>query len=140
MPLPEPLLRAAVRRPAGGIALVGGAGCSHEEPTNIPLSKECSETAFGLLVRDGLLSREECANPADLSAVADAVFRKFGSQAKLVDRLPLNDFRYARANDGYLILAALFREGVLSSFATLNFDLVRLKALISCAKSPARAD
>jgi hypothetical protein len=129
MPLPELLVRVAVRRPSGGISLVAGAGCSFEEPTNIPLARECSEEAFGKLVRDGLLSVTECTNPSDLSALADAVFSKFGSQERLVERLPINAFRYARANDGYLLLAALFREHVISSFATLNFDLVPLKAL-----------
>ena len=71
----------------------------------------------------------DCGDPADLSSLADVVFAKFGTQQSLVDRLPLNQFRLARANDGYLILAALFREKVIASFVTLNFDLVALKAL-----------
>lgn len=127
--LPEPILSAAVRRPLGGISIVGGAGCSFEEPTNIPLSRQCSEDAFHQLVLDGLLLETDCVDPADLSKLADVVFAKFGTQQSLVDRLPLNRFRLARANDGYLLLAALFREKVIASFVTLNFDLVPLKAL-----------
>jgi hypothetical protein len=127
--LPQPILTAAVRRPVGGISLVGGAGCSFEDPTNIPLSRECSERAFRQLVLDGMLREDECADPSDLSKLADVVFNRYGSQQALVDRLPLNEFRFARPNDGYLLLAALFREGVIASFVTLNFDLVPLKAL-----------
>lgn len=127
--LPGPILAAAVHRPLGGISIIGGAGCSLEDPTNIPLSRQCSEEAFHQLVLDGLLLEGECADPSDLSKLADVVFAKFGTQQSLVDRLPLNRFRLARANDGYLLLAALFREGVIASFVTLNFDLVPLKAL-----------
>jgi hypothetical protein len=127
--LPASILATAVRRPLGGISIIGGAGCSFEEPTGIPLSRRCSEDAFHQLVLDGLLSEGECADPSDLSQLADLVFAKFGTQRPLVDRLPLNLFRLARANDGYLLLAALFRESVIASFVTLNFDLVALKAL-----------
>src|SRR5258708_37932091 len=127
--LPQPILTAAVRRPVGGISLIGGAGCSFEDPTNIPLSRECSERAFRQLVLDGILREDECGDPSDLSKLADAVFKRYGTQQPLVERLPLNEFRFARPNDGYLLLAALFRERVIASFVTLNFDLVPLKAL-----------
>jgi hypothetical protein len=127
--LPQPILTAAVHRPVGGISLIAGAGCSFEDPTNIPLSRECSERAFRQLVLDGMLREDECADPSDLSQLADVVFNRYGSQQPLVERLPLNEFRFARPNDGYLLLAALFREKVIASFVTLNFDLVPLKAL-----------
>ena len=127
--LPEPILAAAVRRPLGGISIIGGAGCSFEDPTNIPLSRQCSEDAFRQLVLDGMLLETDCVDPTDLSKLADVVFAKFGTQQALVERLPLNRFRLARANDGYLLLAALFREKVIASFVTLNFDLVAIKAL-----------
>jgi hypothetical protein len=127
--LPEPILAAAVRRPLGGISIIGGAGCSFEDPTNIPLSRQCSEDAFRQLVLDGMLLETDCVDPTDLSKLADVVFAKFGTQQALVERLPVNRFRLARANDGYLLLAALFREKVIASFVTLNFDLAAIKAL-----------
>jgi len=60
--LPAPILAAAVRRPLGGICIIGGAGCSLEDPTGIPLSRKCSEDAFRQLVLDGLL-REDRQQP-----------------------------------------------------------------------------
>ncbi|MFZ0169310.1 MAG: hypothetical protein WAL64_07790 [Candidatus Dormiibacterota bacterium] len=47
----------------------------------------------------------------------------------LVARLPQSEFRLARPNDGYLIAAALLREGVLSTVLSLNFDLAMTTAL-----------
>jgi hypothetical protein len=76
-----------------------------------------------------MLLETDCVDPSDLSKLADVVFAKFGTQQALVERLPVNKFRLARANDGYLLLAALFRERVIASFVTLNFDLVAIKAL-----------
>jgi hypothetical protein len=102
---------------------------AHSSLQRIPLSKECSRNAFDQLVLDDLLSPEDCSDPSDLSMLADAVFEKYDTQRPLVERLPLNAFRYARPNDGYLILAALFREHVIQSFVTLNFDLVPLLAI-----------
>jgi hypothetical protein len=87
MPLPSELLQ-AVSSPGGGrMALVLGAGCSVEHPTGIQVSTICSLEIHRLLVADGILEDDECAKPEDLSAVADAVFKKHGSQRAVVERL-----------------------------------------------------
>src|ERR1039458_165327 len=102
MPLPPELLQ-AVSAPGGGrIALVLGAGCSVEAPTSIPVSRTCSIEIHRQLIADGILRTGECANPEDLSAVADAVFEKQGSQRDVVVRLRNRfGFKLATPNDGY---------------------------------------
>jgi hypothetical protein len=119
-PLPPELLRAVVQR--GAIALVLGAGCSLEPPTNLPLSNVLSRDVHARLVADHVLTATEPAAPTDLSAVADAVFAKTGSQAPLVNRLPLRLLKNAKPNMGYLLAAALMREEVITHIVTLNFD------------------
>ena len=130
MPLPPELLQ-AVSSPGGGkIALVLGAGCSVERPTNIPVSSVCSTEIHRCLVADGILRDGDCANPADLSAVADAVFIKRKSQRDVVERLrDQYELKLATPNDGYWIAAALLFEGVISSVVTLNYDLALSIAL-----------
>jgi hypothetical protein len=130
MPLPSELLE-AVSSPGGGkIALVLGAGCSVEAPTNIPVSRECSTEIHRRLVADGILQNGECANPEDLSAVADAVFSKRNSQRDVVERLrDQYGLKLATPNDGYWIAAALLCERVISSVVTLNYDLALSTAL-----------
>jgi hypothetical protein len=51
------------------------------------------------------------------------------SQGELVERLPINKFRHAEPNEGYLLAAALLREGALRCIVTLNFDLAMSSAL-----------
>src|SRR5258708_38884426 len=87
------------------------------------MARECAEPAHAALVRDGVLAQGECANPSDLSAVADAVWRKSGRQRDLVERLPLAKFRHSEPNAGYLFAAALLRERAIASIVTLNFDM-----------------
>lgn len=130
MPLPPELLQ-AVSSPGGGkIALVLGAGCSVEPPTNIPVSSVCSTEIHRRLVADGILQNGDCANPADLSALADAVFNKRNSQRDVVERLrDQYGLKLATPNDGYWIAAALLCEGVISSVVTLNYDLALSTAL-----------
>jgi hypothetical protein len=128
MSIPGDLLRAISER-SGRVTFVLGAGCSLEEPTSLSLSSVYSKAIFDRLVADGELLETECADPWDLSCVASAVFDKFGEQRKVVERLPRNDFRYARANDGYLIAAALLAEGAVSCVATLNYDLALTDAV-----------
>ncbi len=130
MPLPPELLQ-AVSSPGGGkIALVLGAGCSVEPPTNIPVSSVCSTEIHRRLVADGILQSGDCANPADLSALADAVFNKRNSQRDVVERLrDQYGLKLATPNDGYWIAAALLCEGVIASVVTLNYDLALSTAL-----------
>jgi hypothetical protein len=120
--LPADLLHAVAER-RRRIALVVGAGCSLEHPTDLELASAYAADVHAQLVRDGVLGEGDCANPADLSALASTVVAKTGSQSPLVSRLPRNAFRLAQPNSRYLIAAALLREGVLDAVLTLNFDL-----------------
>ena len=105
--LPSDLLH-AISAPGGGrVVLVLGAGCSSEEPTSLPLSGRLSEECHRKLVEDGILNAAEVQDKFDLSAVAEAVFGKTGSQRDLVVRFPPDAFRSAKPNDGYVIMAAL---------------------------------
>src|SRR6185503_20965452 len=123
-PLPDELLQ-AISTPAGGrLALVLGAGCSVEAPTGIPVSRIVSLEIHRRLIDDGVLAEGDCANPEDLSCVADEVFAKRNSQRDVVERfLDRYDLKLATANEGYRIAAAMLLEGALSSIVTLNFDL-----------------
>jgi hypothetical protein len=46
-----------------------------------------------------------------LSALADTVVSVTGGQRALVERLPMDDFRRAEANEGYLLLRTVGRRG-----------------------------
>lgn len=127
-PLPPELLLAVSER-SGRIALVIGAGCSLEHPTNLRLSSFYAEEAHRKLLLDDLLAAGECPHPSDLSAVASALQTRHSSQSALVQRLPRNEFRLAQPNTGYLIAAALLRERVVNAILTLNFDLTMTTAL-----------
>ena len=109
--------------------MVLGAGCSNEAPTSLPLSGDLSEECHRKLVEDGILGEGEVGNRRDLSAVAEAVFCKTGSQSDLVKRFPPDSFRHAEPNEGYLIMAALLLEGALADTLTLNFDFAARTAL-----------
>ena len=109
--------------------LVLGAGCSNEEPTSLPLAGDLSHRCFRQLVNDGVLCEGDVEDPRDLTAVAEAVFRETGGQTDLVDLFPPDEFRNARPNDGYLIMAALLLEGALGDTLTLNFDNAARNAL-----------
>src|SRR5205807_10141968 len=89
MPIPPPILTAIADAAGGHVLLVVGAGCSFEPPTSIPMAPQCARDAHAALLNDGVLLAGECADPSDLSSVADAVWAKTGGQAALVDRLPL---------------------------------------------------
>ena len=123
VPTLPPNLLQAISSPSGGrVVLVLGAGCSKEEPTNLPLASELSAECCRRLVADGILSMGEVGDQNDLSAVADAVFLKEGSQRKLIELFPKDAFRHAKPNEGHLIMVALLLEGALSDILTLNFD------------------
>lgn len=125
-----PELLGAVADPMGGrLALIVGAGCSVEEPTSLPGARSCSLDAYRRLIADGVLQGGDCAEPQDLSRLAEAVWTKSGDQAPLVSRLPIDKFKTATPNDGYLIAAALLREHAVIALLTLNFDLAMFHAL-----------
>lgn len=127
--VPPGVLHAAAERSAK-IVLVLGAGCSYPSPTHVPMARECSEKAYARLLLDKVLADGDCHDPTDLSVLADTVYEKRNQrQSELVERLPLDRFRRARYNDGYLIAAALLRENVVSSILTLNYDLAIEHAL-----------
>lgn len=126
--LPADLLHAATARD-GRVALVVGAGCSLEAPTSLKLSWEYSRAAHEQLVADGVLAEGECPAPDDLSILASTVYAKYESQDHVVRKLPHARFRLAKANIGYLLVAALLREGVISCVATLNYDLALTEGL-----------
>ena len=134
--LPSDLLH-AISAPGGGrVVLVLGAGCSSEEPTSLPLSGRLSEECHRKLVEDGILNAAEVQDKFDLSAVAEAVFGKTGSQRDLVVRFPPDAFRSAKPNDGYVIMAALLLEGALADTMTLNFDFAPRTALGELGAGP----
>lgn len=120
--LPPALLQAIAQR-NGRVTLVVGAGCSLEAPTGLKLGGDYSHDAFQQLVMDGLLGESDCTNPWDLSELTEVVYHRYGSQAPVVDRLPKSQFQFAKANDGYLLAAALIAEGAIAHVVTLNFDL-----------------
>lgn len=127
--LPPDLLQAAAAPEGGRIVLIVGAGCSFEPPTSIPLAKQCSSDACRQLVNDGILSDGECADPNDLSSLADLIASKPGGQKELVRRLPETKFRNATPNNGHLDSVAMLLEGAISNVITLNFDLALSHAL-----------
>ena len=127
--LPANLLQ-AISSPSGGrVVLVLGAGCSNESPTALPLAGDLSAECHRKLVADGILSEGEVNDRRDLSAVAEAVVQKTGSQRDLIERFPPDAFRNVKPNEGYLIMAALLIEGVLTDTLTLNFDFAARTAL-----------
>lgn len=114
---------------SGRVALVVGAGCSLEAPTDLKLASDYSLDVHRQLVLDGVLNNGECHDPSDLSELATVVHAKHGRQAPVVERLPHRKFRLARPNAGYLITAALLREHAIAAVITLNFDLALSSAL-----------
>src|SRR4051812_636618 len=110
--IPVVLLTAIGQPGIGRVAFVLGAGCSFEPPTDLPLSKPLAEDSHRQLVLNGVLADGDCADPGDLSCVADAVFARCGRQRELVEVLPRMRMRMARPNEGSLIAAALLLEGV----------------------------
>jgi hypothetical protein len=127
--LPPELLQAIAAEEGGKVALIVGAGCSFEPPTDLPLSRRLAEETHARLVADAVLGPGDCADPSDLSCVADAVFDKTNHQAALIDRFPLARLKNASPNDGYLLAVALLREHAIHDLLTLNFDLAARHAL-----------
>lgn len=121
--IPPDLLQAIAAAGGGQVALVIGAGCSVEAPTEIPLAGSLAHAVERRLVLDGVLVDGECANPWNLSQLTTIVWQKTGSQAGVVTRFPLDRMRLAKPNLGYKLLVALMAEGAISHVLSLNFDL-----------------
>jgi hypothetical protein len=127
--LPPDLLHAIAQEGSSKVALIIGAGCSVEPPTNLPLSLKLSEEAHRQLLNDGILIEGECINPSDLSCLADTVIKKYNNQNELVNRLPKSKFKNAKPNEGHLVAAAMLREKILCCVLTINLDLAMTHAL-----------
>jgi hypothetical protein len=136
--IPSDLLFAAAGRAGGGIAIVMGAGCSHDAPTSLPLSGELSLEIHKCLVTDKVIQPDAVLDPTDLSQLTDLVFLKTGSQEQIVRRFPVPRFRQATPNDGYLVIAAMMREGIINVALTLNFDLAMSTALAELGATDVR--
>lgn len=121
--VPPELLNAIVDE--GKVVFVLGAGCSVEAPTNLPLSSAVAREAHRKLLTEEVLSAGDVADPDDLAELARAV-----GNANLVARLPVDRFRTAQANEGYLVLAALLRERAVAGVLTLNYDLAIQDAIV----------
>jgi SIR2-like domain len=121
--VPAGLLQAVSSDGGGRLAVVIGAGCSHEPPTDVPLAGTLSTDAARKLVMDGVMVEGECPDPGDLAALASLVFKKTGSQHALISRFPLARLKMAKPNLGYRLLVALMYERAVSYVLSLNFDL-----------------
>ena len=128
MPLPAEILHAVSRPQGGQIVLVIGAGTSFDPPTCLPSSADCAKEAHRKLMADNILT-EPCADPADLSLIADIVYETTGSQEALVRRLPWGEFLQAKPNEGHLLAAAMLVEGAIKEVLNLNYDLALEHAL-----------
>lgn len=126
--IPPELLAAVCPENGPRLALVIGAGCSVEPPTDLPLGAALSHEAHRRLILEGTLEEGECKDPADLAALATLVFGKTGSQVAVVRQFPLDRMKTARPNEGYRHLIALMIEGVVSHVLSLNFDLAAQNA------------
>jgi hypothetical protein len=127
--LPSDLLAAVADLGAARIALVQGAGCSIEPPTNLPLSRELSVETHRKLKQDGVSGVDNCGDPSDLSQLADAIYAANGTQRPVIDRFPPNRLANAAPNSGHIVAAALLCERAVGSVMTLNFDLAQRSAL-----------
>lgn len=113
-----------------------GAGCSVEPPSSVDVAWKCSQRVHDALVRDGVLSPDECSDPTNLSLLSDVVFRKTGTQEPVVRRLlDVYGLRLTPPNQGYLLAAALLVEGAICAIVTLNFDLALVHALAEVGAS-----
>lgn len=126
--IPSALLSAVDSR-SGRVTLVLGAGCSLERPTGLKLSRDYANEIHAKLIDDGVIDEGDCTDPDDLSNLASTVFSKHNAQFAVVESLPRNDFKYAKANPGHLLAAAMMCEGVINVVATLNYDLAMSAAL-----------
>lgn len=127
--IPADLLLAVSELTGAGLVIVMGAGCSSAAPTSLPLAAELAQEIHSRLVDDHVLEQGDVAEPRNLSMLTDIIFAKTRSQDPVVRRFPVPRFRTAAPNQGYLIVAALLREGVVKIALTVNFDLAMSNAL-----------
>ncbi|WP_415976622.1 hypothetical protein [Rhodococcus sp. 077-4] len=106
-----------------------------EQPTGFKSGAYYSREAHRRLVADGVLVDGECADPDDLSVLADVLYDKYESQTALTSRLPKEGWRTAAPNSGHLIAAALLIEGALRHVITLNYDLAFQHAVTALGNS-----
>lgn len=134
--LPPELLMQIAASGGSRVVLVTGAGASMEAPTSLKSGADYSEEAHEHLILDTVLQPGACADPRDLSVLADVVYGATGSQLELTKRLPRNDWRAPTPNSGHLAAAALLIEGSLRALVTLNYDLALQVALANLGKPP----
>lgn len=134
--VPPALLATVSAEPGGRLVLVIGAGASIEAPTCLESGAAYAEQAHQGLMDDHVLAAGDCADPRDLSLVADAVHARTGSQEALTNHLPRLAWRLATPNDGHRAAAALLIEGALRAVITLNYDLAMQSALSELGGSP----
>lgn len=132
---PTEILQRIADAAGSRVVLVVGAGASMEPPTGFRSGAYYSREAHRRLVADGVLSDSECADPDDLSVLADVLYDKYKSQAELTSRLPKDAWRTAAPNSGHLIAAALLIEGALRHVITLNYDLAFQNAITALGNS-----
>ncbi len=118
--VPAPLVAAVAQPGTGQIAIVLGAGCSMDAPTNLASASDYAKRAYRDLVEQRIIV-DGCCDREDLGALADAVFAITGSQEALVDILR-RQLANASPNDGHKIAASLLAEGIVGLILTLNFD------------------
>lgn len=133
--LPSEILQRITDAGGSRVVLVVGAGVSMESPTNFKSGTYYSGEAHRRLVDDGVLDAGECAEPGDLSVLAETVYEKHGSQKELTSRLPKDAWRTAVPNSGHLIAAALLLEGALHHVISLNYDLAFQNAITELGNS-----
>lgn len=133
--LPSEILQRITDTGGSRVVLVVGAGVSMESPTNFKSGAYYSREAHRRLVNDGVLESGECAEPDDLSVLAEAVYAKHGSQKELTSRLPKDAWRTAAPNSGHLIAGALLLEGALHHVISLNYDLAFQNAITELGNS-----
>lgn len=134
--LPPDILMHIAASGGSRVVLVTGAGASIEPPTSLKSGGAYSEAAHERLVLDTILQPGACAEPRDLSVLADVVHSINGSQLELTKRLPRDEWRAPTPNAGHFAAAALLIEGALRALVTLNYDLALQVALASLGKPP----
>lgn len=121
--IPPELLQAVSANGGGQLALVIGAGCSIESPTEVPLAGALARIVQNKLELDGVIAAGAFDQIGNLAALATFVYQETGSQSAVVSRFPTDKFNYARPNPGHFFLVALLSERAVTYVLSLNYDL-----------------